>query len=87
MMFLLTNCSSSEEKYTPITSDFSSEVEVVKPLKLSEQLGSLSDSMSMKTGVYTLEEGDASMIIRAWLCESAEKTIDIQYFIFSADNI
>jgi phosphatidylserine/phosphatidylglycerophosphate/cardiolipin synthase-like enzyme len=87
MMFLLTNCSSSEEKYTPITSDFGSEVEVVKPLKLSEQLGSLSDSMSMKTGVYTLEEGDASMIIRAWLCESAEKTIDIQYFIFSADNI
>jgi phosphatidylserine/phosphatidylglycerophosphate/cardiolipin synthase-like enzyme len=39
------------------------------------------------TGVYTLEEGDASMISRAWLCESAEKSIDIQYFIFSADNI
>jgi phosphatidylserine/phosphatidylglycerophosphate/cardiolipin synthase-like enzyme len=27
------------------------------------------------------------MIARAWLCESAEKTIDIQYFIFSADNV
>ena len=27
------------------------------------------------------------MIARAWLCESAERTIDIQYFIFSADNI
>ena len=27
------------------------------------------------------------MIARAWLSESAEKTIDIQYFIFSADNV
>jgi phosphatidylserine/phosphatidylglycerophosphate/cardiolipin synthase-like enzyme len=39
------------------------------------------------TGVYTLEEGDVSMIARAWLTEAAEKSIDIQYFIFSADNI
>lgn len=34
-----------------------------------------------------MEEGDASMISRAWLCGAAEKTIDIQYFIFSTDNI
>lgn len=34
-----------------------------------------------------MEEGDVSMISRAWLTESAEKSIDIQYFIFSADNI
>ena len=27
------------------------------------------------------------MIFRAWLCQSAQKSIDIQYFIFSADNI
>jgi len=27
------------------------------------------------------------MIARAWLCEAAEKSIDIQYFIFSTDNI
>ena len=43
--------------------------------------------MKTKTGVYSLEEGDESMIARAWLSESAEKTIDIQYFIFSADNV
>jgi len=40
-----------------------------------------------KTGVFSLEEGDISMIGRAWLSEASEKTIDIQYFIFSADNI
>lgn len=27
------------------------------------------------------------MIARAWLCEHAEQTIDIQYFIFSTDNV
>ena len=27
------------------------------------------------------------MVFRAWLTDAAEKTIDIQYFIFSADNI
>ena len=27
------------------------------------------------------------MISRAWLCENAEKSIDIQYFIFSTDNV
>ena len=43
--------------------------------------------MEQKTGVYFLEEGDAAMISRAWLSEYAEKTIDVQYFIFSADNV
>ena len=43
--------------------------------------------MNQKTGVYVLEDGGNAMIARAWLCENAEKTIDIQYFIFSADNV
>jgi phosphatidylserine/phosphatidylglycerophosphate/cardiolipin synthase-like enzyme len=40
-----------------------------------------------KTGVYVLEDGAGSMVARAWLTEYAEKTIDIQYFIFCTDNI
>ncbi len=43
--------------------------------------------METKTGVYVLEDGDAAMISRAWLSEYAEKTMDIQYFIFSTDNV
>ena len=43
--------------------------------------------MKNKTGVYVLEDGSGSMVARAWLTEYAEKTIDIQYFIFSADNV
>ena len=43
--------------------------------------------MEKKTGVYVLEDGDGSMVARAWLSEYAEKTIDVQYFIFSTDNV
>lgn len=43
--------------------------------------------MKESTGVYVLEEDTESLLSRAWLSQNAEKTIDIQYFIFSADNI
>ncbi len=54
---------------------------------LSEHLAPLASLMQTSTGVYALEEGDVSMISRAWLTEAAEHTIDVQYFIFSADNV
>ena len=54
---------------------------------LSKELENLDELMSTKTGVYVLEEGSGSMVARAWLSEYAEKTIDIQYFIFSTDNV
>lgn len=40
-----------------------------------------------QSGGFVLEDGDGSMIARAWLTEHAESTIDIQYFIFSLDNV
>ena len=40
-----------------------------------------------KTGVYLLEDGAGSLAIRAWLAEQATKTIDVQYFIYSASEI
>ena len=84
---ILLGCSSGEVKYAPIDEDFCAQIPMEAPAKLSDQLASLSELSESKTGVYALEEGDVSMISRAWLTESAEKTIDIQYFIFSADNI
>jgi len=39
------------------------------------------------TGLYVLEYGEESLIGRGWLAEHAEKTIDVQYFIWTDDNI
>ena len=43
--------------------------------------------MTTKTGALVLEDGHGSMMARAWLSDYAEQTIDVQYFIFSTDNI
>ncbi len=43
--------------------------------------------MPLKTGVYILEKGEESLIGRAWLADNAARTIDVQYFIWSTDNI
>lgn len=40
-----------------------------------------------KSGVYVLEKGEESLLARAWLADHARKSIDIQYFIWSSDNI
>ncbi|HEX5004408.1 MAG TPA: phospholipase D family protein [Gemmatimonadales bacterium] len=56
-------------------------------LHLARQLAPVESLMAARTGVYVLEDGDGAMIARAWLSEYAERTIDVQYFIFSADNV
>lgn len=56
-------------------------------IKLSEQIAPLDSMMRTSTGIYSLEEGDVSMVARAWLTEAAEHSIDVQYFIFTADNV
>jgi len=43
--------------------------------------------MSTKTGVYVLEKGEEALIGRAWLTQHAARSIDVQYFIWSTDNI
>ncbi len=40
-----------------------------------------------QTGVYILEKGEEALIGRAWLTMHAAKSIDVQYFIWSTDNI
>ena len=83
------SCSQKTEDhntYEPLT-DFCSSIHRDTSIKLSRKLDSLSTLMNTKTGVYVLEDGDGSMVARAWLSEYAEKSIDIQYFIFTADNV
>lgn len=46
-----------------------------------------SDKVETQTGSYILEKGEEALISRAWLAENATQTIDVQYFIWSTDNI
>jgi cardiolipin synthase C len=40
-----------------------------------------------KTGVYVLETGEEALLARAWLVDQARESIEVQYFIWSTDNI
>ena len=43
--------------------------------------------MAEKTGAYILERGEEALMARAWLTNHAQGSIDVQYFIWSTDNI
>ncbi|MGN6645251.1 MAG: phospholipase D family protein [Cytophaga sp.] len=85
--YLLFACSSPVAEIPPQEKDFCAAIHRKDSLQLSSVLAPFRDSMKTKTGVYVLEDGGGSLIARAWLSEYAEKTIDIQYFIFSPDNV
>lgn len=40
-----------------------------------------------QTGVYVLDDPQEALLARAWLVEQAERSIEVQYFIWSTDNI
>lgn len=56
-------------------------------ITLSSILNKVKHKCINNTGVYVLEDAQEAMINRAWLCEYAEKSIDVQYFIFEIDRI
>jgi phosphatidylserine/phosphatidylglycerophosphate/cardiolipin synthase-like enzyme len=70
-----------------LTTNFCENIHRNDSISLSKELEDISELMETKTGVYVLEDGGGAMITRAWLTEYAEQTIDIQYFIFSTDNV
>jgi putative cardiolipin synthase len=86
-VILFYSCSPENKKAGAEAKDFCSSIHLDNPGGLSARIDSLLSIMKDKTGVYVLEDGDGSMVARAWLCENAEKSIDVQYFIFSADNV
>ncbi len=79
-------CSTPDPKVS-FDEDFCAGIHRNDSLSLSDELESIAHLMKDRTGVYVLEDGAGSMVTRAWLTEYSEKTIDIQYFIFSVDNI
>lgn len=40
-----------------------------------------------QTAAFVLEDGNAALLTRAWLADHAVKSIEVQYFIWSSDNI
>lgn len=49
--------------------------------------GDCVERMSTQSGAYILEKGEEALLGRAWLAQHATKSIDVQYFIWSTDNI
>jgi len=86
-LIFLVSCSTKQSVIPEQEADFCSQVHAGDSSTLSKALASVAEVMQTKTGVYVLEDGSTSMISRAWLSEHAEKTIDVQYFIFSPDNV
>ncbi len=84
-LLVLASCNETK-KFKP-TTDFCSKIHRNDSITLSKELEDVAELMRTKTGVYVLEDGSGSMVARAWLTEYAERTIDIQYFIFSTDNV
>jgi putative cardiolipin synthase len=80
-------CSETTTEIPLQEKDFCSNIHRNDSLSLSKALEPLSHLMQSKTGVYVLEDGGNALVARGWLSEYAEQTIDIQYFIFSPDNV
>ena len=86
-IFLLSACSATKVHISKPEQDFCSSIHSKSSLPLSKYLAPYESNMNVNTGVYVLEHGTEAMLTRAWLSEHAEQTIDVQYFIFSSDNI
>ena len=87
LIVFLVFISCSEKKTKQLNTGFCESIHRNDSITLTKELEDVSELMKNKTGVYVLEDGSGSMVARAWLTEYAEKTIDIQYFIFSTDNV
>ena len=67
--------------------NYCSDININNKGHLSHYLSPFTERMNRSSGVYVLEQGTEAMLSRAWLSEQAQQTIDVQYFIFSTDNI
>jgi len=87
LLLSILSCKNDNNKTATVETDFCTNIHRTDTITLSKALAPYADVMKSKTGVYVLEDGGESLVTRAWFSEYAEKTIDIQYFIFSTDNV
>ena len=55
--------------------------------ELENQVLPLLEEHQGLTGAYVLEKGEEALLARAWLADHATTSINVQYFIWSSDNI
>ena len=84
---LLSACSAKVIQFPESQQDYCTDITSDSDPMLAHYLEPVEHKMADQTGVYVLEQGIEAMLSRAWLTEHAEKTIDVQYFIFSTDNV
>lgn len=87
LVFCLLSCGSENDLVPEQKTNFCEQIHRNDSMSLSKELEPFKDLLETQTGVYVLEDGDAAMTARAWLSEYAEKSLDIQYFIFATDNV
>lgn len=58
----------------------------IKPQPVYQGLRINQSELKNKSVVFTLESGGESFFARAWLWQNAQKTIDIQHYIFKKDK-
>jgi hypothetical protein len=81
------SCESNPDIVPAQEKDFCSSIHNNYTATLAYNVKPIAAQMKEKTAAYVIEDGGGSLITRAWLCEHATKNIDIQYFIFSTDNV
>ncbi len=87
LLLLLIGCK-PEVPTVPIqTKGFCESIHRDSTQRLSLLYELVKEKAATQSAAYSLEDGAGSLVTRAWLSEYAEKTIDIQYFIFSTDNV
>ena len=57
------------------------------PAPLTQVIAPLIAAHPGASGAHVLEKGEESLLARAWLTNHATTSIDVQYFIWSTDNI
>jgi len=62
-------------------------VSAATPAPLSQVVSPLIAAHPGRSGAYVLEKGEEALRARAWLADHAISSIDVQYFIWSSDNI
>ncbi|CAN5574727.1 phospholipase D family protein [soil metagenome] len=84
---IVIGCQKKAETVPEQKAEFCATIHRNDSITLTKEFEPVADLIKNTSGAYVLEDGGGSMVARAWLSEYAEKTIDIQYFIFSPDNV
>lgn len=84
---IFASCNQAVQAPLPSSNNYCHLLEGIQPNKAAPYQDLDSLITQDKTGVFVLEEGEEAITSRAYLSQNVEETMDIQYFIFSEDNI